>query len=689
MSRHRRTRLRAIALAAIVCSSLNSVLVPSAATAALEREKIDKLQLIQLLKAGRYEELNRKLGSVQSRYEAAEIDDGSVNTAFGAFAHADPALERNLDDWVDLHPKVFVPYLARAVYFTHIGQIYRGEHAARNTDRQQVVMMRKHFARATTDLRSALSFNTHLPTAYSKLILVQAMSGQTSRALETFRIAEAELPHGSLHILMLAHFSGRSWTGVKFSRKAFMETVSVSQRPDDRYDVLDGYEHFAEAKQLRIRRRFDRAARMYDLAIAVNKMNSSYYFGRAKNNWFRKRYESALKDLAQASTLQHQNPYIYEMMALIYSRQKKYHLALDYIGQAIALDPYNPGYLVGLAQIHRDAKQFFKARDDLEKAQVYGGNDPVVQAARARFFAEVDRDLPKARDTWRRTVELAPYYGEYLRSYWLALIAVHDCGSVEAAIRYLRICLRERTCNQRQIMHTSSLVNGTVRESQCPYERHHVAHRFRPFLTNKDLQRLETSKEFAPYPRQKPFVGRSAARRMTLEGLKLGMTEKEVRHIFPDLKIERSFVRDTKIQFMAIAKLKSLDGRRDMSVMFSHFGTVETIYSIGDAVIVAKPSEINRKVDTLRRALKKPYGKSDKEMTNPINGKYLIEFRQTNDKQETVASLMIEHQPPRILRKKGDTVVYGVKIQQALVDKELVARSRKTIQRLVSASRKK
>ena len=689
MSRHRWTRSSAILFGVAVCHALLSLSVLSGAVAATNSDRLDKLELVELLKDGQYDELNDRLKSVQDRYEAAKTDDQTVNVAFGAFAHADPALERSLDFWVELHPKVFMPYLARAAYHAHIGSVYRGEDVARDTDRHRFTMMRRHFDRALADLQKAVAMNKRLPTAYATTIMVHAIGGRFKDALDAFGVAQAELPRGTYHLLLLAHFSSSSWTGIGKSRKALFSAVSDWRQIDRRYEILDGYEDYAAATSLRSRREHDRAAEFYDRAIAANDKVSWYYFGRGRNQWFRDRDDAALKDLSRALELEHQSPRILELMARIYSRQKNHERALKHIGQAIALDPYNPRYLVARIQILRYMQRFERAANDIDTALFYGKHDADVHAERARYFSDVERDPAKAKSAWRRATELAPYSSEHWKSYLFALTQDKDCGAVGTAVKYLRICRRQGSCKRGEIMWLSYLLNSTIHDSQCPYEEHYVAKQFRDQLTPKDRKQVDDAKNHAAYPREKPFVGRSDARSMTLEGLKLGMTEAEVRRVFPTIEINRTFLRKPKVLFMAVGTVKSRDGKRDVHVVFSHFGTVHTVHTVGDVVVEATPSEINGKIAALRDRLKKPYGKPDKETTNQVNGKYLIEFRQTNDKLERVAGFVIEHHPARILSKEGDTVHYAFKVHRMLIDDELMARSKNTVDRLAAANRKR
>ena len=684
------TRSGTTLLHAIACHIFLAFTVLSGTVAAATHgERLNKLELVHLLKNGHYDELNRRLKAIQDQFERGTTDDQTVNVAFGAFAHADPALERSLDFWIELHPKVFVPYLARAVYHAHMGTVHRGEGWARDTDRYRFILMDQHFDRAMADLQKAAAMNKQLPTVYSTMIMVHAIGGRLDAALETFRVAQAELPRGTYHLLLLAHFSGSSWTGINFSRKALLAAVSVWRRFDRRYAILDGYEDYAEATSLRWQRKHDQAAKFYDRAIAANDKVSWYYLGRGRNEWLRDRDDAALKDLSRALELEHQSPRILQLMARIYSHQKNHDHALKLIGEAIALDPYNPRYRITRVQILRYGNRLESAGDDLETALFYGKHDPDVHAERARFFAEIERDPVKAKMAWRRATELAPHSSEYWKSFAMALALEKDCEAVKTAVRYLRICLRQRDCKRDEVMFMSYMLNTTIHDSQCPYDEHYVAKQFPFALSSKDRRRIANTKNHAPYPKQKPFAGRTNARSLSLEGLKLGMTEEDVRRIYPDIEIKRTFLRDPQVLFMAVAKFKSRDGKRDLHVVFSHFGTVHTIHSVGDAIIEAAPNEINGRIEAMRAALKKPYGESDKETTNPVNGKYLIEFRQTDEKLERVAAFLIEHHPPRIVRKNGPKVVYALKVHQMLVDDELMAQSKRTVDKLVAANRAK
>ena len=656
----------------------------------MESRLQSKLDLIAHLRARRYELLERKLNKLQRSFEAGTTTDRPVNRGFGAFAFADPSLELLLKEWITLNPNSFIPHVARGVYYEHLAWISRGVDFSHRTPKIRFSEMRRYLAKARNDFETALTLNPQLPAAYRFFIRSLSGLGHFKEAQKVFEIAQRELPNGRAHLWTYAVYSAPHWSGMRDAQSQFLATAEALRYRDRRYDVIAGFADYAEGRRLERRKKYDEAAKYFDRAIAANNDQAAFYYERAGNAWLRDRDAAALQDAARALEHAPDDSFTHGLVARIYLHQKNFEKALIHSGRAIARDPYHPAHLLLRVRIRREMKAFDKAAPDLKRAMRYGANEAHVHAEQARYFQVVARDPAKAKNAWRRTTELAPHENGYWLSYLSHLRSNRDCGAVEAAANYLRACLSRESCKASQVMHTSILTNNTIDKAQCPYKKHHIANQFRRWLNAKDLELLERSKKHAAYPRgDRPVAGKSHPRRMTLEGLRLGMTESDVRRVYPKIEIHRSYLSDRKTVYVAVGKAKSHDGARDVNVIFSHFGTVETVHSAGETVVEAAPHMIARKIEELRRTLTAPYGKPDREITNEVNGKHLMEFRQTNDKLEVVASFSIEQHPAKILRKNADSVVYAIKIHKALVDLELSARSKKAIDRLAARERGK
>lgn len=684
------------ALALLGCATTPTAVAPPKQAPTQAHERPDKLEIVGLAKSRRFHDLERRLSAMQIAFENGTLSEARVYAAFGAFAHADPALERPLTEWIRLYPDSYAAQLARGIYFKHLGLVVRGEAWARRTAPRRFELMHRYFRRALADLTSALSTNARLAPAYGALISVYGTSGRFDRAKTVFRRAQKHMKNARGPLVTLAHYAQPKWSGNRAELEAVLKRAEDPNNRDRRYTVLTGYRDYARAGELRMRRKFDEAAPYYDRAIRKNANASWYFHGRGRNNWLRDHDDAALKDLARALELGDRNADIWALMADIYMRRKAFDPSLDHVGKAIALDPYNPAYLILRAQILRHMMTRDKGyddlgltREDLERASFYGDYDPRLHAEWAQYYG-FRRNPSKAKNAWRRAVELAPYSQRYLRHYLVASTSSHDCGGVGATVRYLALCLRNGKCGGREVMSFSYQVNGLIHQAKCPYEPHHVAKRFRSVLSEKHRKAIARNDFYNRHDDEPVIAGRTNVRAITSEGLKLGMTIDQVRRIYPGVKMRQTYVgKDKKVLFVAAGTARSHDGKRKVSVMFSTFGTVHTVHSVGERTLEGAPRELSRKMHALRESLARPYGMPDHAETHERNGKHLITYRQSGRGRRGGAEFMIEQTPPEIRRKRGDNVAYTFKVHRMLIDHELIRRSKQVTDRATAPPDKK
>lgn len=113
-------------------------------------------EIVALLSAREYAELDRRLTSVQEDYKHRVIDDVNLREAFRGLYFTTSSLAVNFDEWVQRFPKSYVAYLARGIYYKKIGQERRGPQAATDTSVEQFRGMEQAFERASADLKTSL-----------------------------------------------------------------------------------------------------------------------------------------------------------------------------------------------------------------------------------------------------------------------------------------------------------------------------------------------------------------------------------------------------------------------------------------------------------------------------------------------------------------------------------------------------
>ena len=64
----------------------------------------DRIAIIQLLKNGNYDQLERQLTSYLDAYEAGKIPETWLGDIFYSFTNTDPNLEERFAQWISLYP---------------------------------------------------------------------------------------------------------------------------------------------------------------------------------------------------------------------------------------------------------------------------------------------------------------------------------------------------------------------------------------------------------------------------------------------------------------------------------------------------------------------------------------------------------------------------------------------------------
>ena len=133
--------------------SLVAVLLALWPTTAAGTERFpDKLELVGLLRAGQFEELEARLTTYQESFEAGGIAEDVVDAAFFAFANSDLALEPRFSQWLLRFPESYAAPLARGVYYWQLGWLSRGGGYVRKTLKLRFAEMRNYFSLAVPEL---------------------------------------------------------------------------------------------------------------------------------------------------------------------------------------------------------------------------------------------------------------------------------------------------------------------------------------------------------------------------------------------------------------------------------------------------------------------------------------------------------------------------------------------------------
>lgn len=333
----------------------------------------DKLKILDTLRLRDWDGLETVLRKHQSGYEA-DADDEDVRTAFLSFANSDPDLAPLLDEWVAARGS-YSAYLARGVYYNHLGWLSRGWKFAAQTDDYNFAEMRGYFTNSGADLAAALARNSRLPVAYELMVGMAMADGD-----DDARNAWVEEAH--THLKPSLHFYRRlmlskspKWGGDMRQLQALHKEVRKLYGEYPRLRKLEAFPALVVADIIDNDDR-RKAIEYYDRAVKEGEGFWLYHFRRGRNYYYLDEYEKALADLNTALTQVPQEVDVLRWRALTLRQMKQPDRALADLNLAGRLDALQPDVVYHRGRIHYRAKQYDLAARDFEDSLVYRPRDP-------------------------------------------------------------------------------------------------------------------------------------------------------------------------------------------------------------------------------------------------------------------------------------------------------------------------
>ena len=143
------------------------------------------LQLVALLRARRFRELDEAVVSIDRAYQANPLTESRMDVAARAFYRPGSDLQPLLDAWIKEMPGSYAARLARGVFYTAVGYDKRGTCTADKTSCAKFDAMRENHAKALADLDAAFAINPRLIHAliYKMDIAMAAGDRRTNKAM--------------------------------------------------------------------------------------------------------------------------------------------------------------------------------------------------------------------------------------------------------------------------------------------------------------------------------------------------------------------------------------------------------------------------------------------------------------------------------------------------------------------------
>lgn len=438
------------------------------------KSPLDRLSLLALLKAGKYDNLDRYLGRLQEDYERGDQGEAKLENAFASFASADPDLQARLDAWIGRRPQSFAARLARGEYYRHLARISLRNGSPESEADDHSGAANELLSLARRDVKAAIERRPRLGIAYATLIHIAMAENAIDQADRWFSLG-LEADPGSASLRRAYLLSLRPW------RRPDQDPVELMAKLDELVQdlggahagapdlaALRGFRAYVTAELLRRQRRYSQAAHYYREALAQGS-DPLYLRGAGINALHSANAVSAVGFFSEALALRPQSPALLDWRAHALWSLGNHETALADWRLALSIDPGNPDILYGYAQALRDRGQAELAAEVLSHAAHFALDNAQLRGLRGHMLLrELDRPGDAIADL-RFAVERNPHADDSWRAYAEALYRSNDCdGAAKAIIAFQRLCTSGTKCSDNDVAWARNALRGTRDPDICP-----------------------------------------------------------------------------------------------------------------------------------------------------------------------------------------------------------------------------
>ena len=429
----------------------------------------DNLELVGLLRAGQFEELEARLTAYQKGFETGVVPEETVEVAFWSFGIFDPELESKFALWRLRIPDSYAALLARGIYYKNLGWNSRGTRYAEDTSDERFAEMYDYFSRAITDLNLAIRMHRKLSIAYGALINIAMVSSDLidkDGTLEAgLRAVPTSISIRHQYLESLVPWWGGSLTEIRI----FIERSKNDLPHDQKMKSLEGFYDYIYGKMLGRTGERKEAVKYFDKALSYGE-HSAYRFGKGSNYYNLRHYEKARSEFEKILERYPQNVIALGWRAGTYREQTRYDLALADVETAIQLNPFAPQFLRRRAYLLRRQKRYEEAERDLTNALEYGYFDANIHYARGYLYLHKIKNYEKAAIDLKRATLLNPESSKYWYEYASALYHTVDCDIIAALNTYLRLCGAGQKCKAHGLKFAESSLAHLATVDECSME---------------------------------------------------------------------------------------------------------------------------------------------------------------------------------------------------------------------------
>jgi tetratricopeptide (TPR) repeat protein len=403
----------------------------------------DRGQILDMLHAGDFAKLDRRIAAYQVAFENGRQSDRAVEYALKTFANSDPSLLAKIDAWAAKEPDFYAPLAARGIYNWHLGMMA----AAGQPD-----VAKTFFAEAELDLEAALALEPNLSTAYAVLINIEIMRGSPEKVADHLRRGLKQRPAS---FVIREHYldslvpwlnPGKTPSQAMARIDEFVDDIGVSAKREKSLRPLTGYVDFVQSEIARQAGDLDRATAAIERAIRIDgywkyevqKGRTLLDMGRCVPA--RTAFDSALTDRPDVGFV---HDYVARTHLCTGGRQQ----ALDSWAMALKFDALHAPSLMGTALLLREMGKFAEARAVLDEAAIFGSADPDIRAMRGALLVNDLHQPSAAIEDLRIATDQRPDRLSYWLDYGNALVQTNRCDAVAALATYLDLCRGNPICS--------------------------------------------------------------------------------------------------------------------------------------------------------------------------------------------------------------------------------------------------
>ncbi len=355
----------------------------------------DRLEVLELLRAERFEELHGMLDGYQTAFEGDSFKEDWVFDAYGPFRSADSTLTPLLDRWVEGRPDDYTALLARGLHRVSVGFAERGAKTSSKTTEKQFAAMNENFDGARADLGQALELRPGLHLAYRARIQMDRTQGRSDDLEATYREACTLTPHSvHVHEQRLAALIPR-WGGSYEAMEELIFDLKPAMDANPRLAALRGRPDWDRARIARKDDDLATAAALMDQALAHGP-DPVHLVERGRILRMRGLLDESLADLDAALAMCPQDPTVLLHRGWTLTLMDRIDEAIASLEAAEALDPAVRGLegwqgevaeqLVKMGHREYEAARWDPALEHLKRAQRLAPMGPEPRYWKGRVY---------------------------------------------------------------------------------------------------------------------------------------------------------------------------------------------------------------------------------------------------------------------------------------------------------------